>query len=74
MTRPKKTCKLSWESGGPRTIAKQQLVKGKEKLSFDVIKDDLLTLIFRLRMDIDEIHVHPGYNPVLMDNDFALLK
>ena len=42
LTRPKKTCKLSWESGGPRTIAKQQLVKGKEKLFFDIFKDGFI--------------------------------
>ena len=69
MTRPKKICKLSWESGGLRTIAKPQLAKGRTK-SWIIHLEQL----FRLRMNIDEVHVHPGYNPVLMDNDFALLK
>ena len=25
-------------------------------------------------MDIEEIIEHPGYNPVLLDNDFVLFK
>ena len=65
-------CKYFWESGGKGTTAMKHKLKGREMFLDYCIAKSLS--LFRLRMDIEEIIEHPGYNPVLLDNDFVLFK